>query len=149
MFGFEGLINDKLAVVDVIDPQAITAGATGVLTAAIDMKDYSKLIAVVMSGTLGASGTFDASFTGCLTSGGTYAAITGKAITQMVKATNDNDIAVIELDRDLVAKMGFRYVKLHLIAGTANSTSGAVVLGAAANYGAASALNHADVVEIK
>lgn len=149
MFAFEGLVNDKLAVVDVIDPQAITAGATGVLTDAIDMKNYSRLIAVVMSGTLGTSGTFDAKFSGCATSGGTYVAITGKAITQMVKASNDNDIAVIELDRELVAKEGYRYVKLHLVAGTANSTSSAVVLGVAANYGAASALNHADVVERK
>ncbi len=149
MFNVEGLINDKLTVVDVIDPQAITFGATGVLTDAIDMKNYTKLIAVVMSGTLGSSGTFDAKFVGCATSGGTYAAITGKAITQMVKASNDNDVAVIELDRDLVAKSGYRYVKLNLLAGTANSTSAAVVLGAAANYGAASGLNHADVVEVK
>lgn len=149
MFAFEGKVNDKLAVVDVIDPQAITAGATGVLTAAIDMKDYSQLIAVISSGTLGTSGTFDAKFVGCATSGGTYAAITGKAITQMVKASNDNDIAILELNEETVAAQGFRYVKLNLLAGTANSTSAAVVLGVPANYGVASALNNADVVEAK
>lgn len=149
MLAIEGKINDALAVVDVIDPQAITAGATGVLTGAIDMKDFSKLIAVISSGTLGASGTLDAKFVGSTTSGGTYAAISGRAITQLVKASNDNDIVILQLDEQEVAAAGYRYVKLNVVAGTANATSAAVVLGLPANYGVASALNNADVVEVK
>lgn len=148
MFSFEGRISDKLTVVDVIDPQAITAGATGVLTAAVDMSKYTKLYAVIMSGTLGTSGTFDAKFVASATSGGTYAAVTGKAITQMVKATDDNKIAVLEIDREVVAALGKPWVKLNLLAGTANSTSGAVLIGIPANYGKASDLNNADVKEV-
>jgi hypothetical protein len=146
MFSFEGSVNDHIAVVDVIDPQAITAGATGVLTGAIDMKDYSKVMAIISSGTLGTSGTLDASWTGCATSGGTYAAVTGKAITQLVKASNDNDIVVLECSEEAAAAQGFRYLKLHLVAGTANATSAAVVVGVPANFIVA---NNADVVEVK
>ena len=146
MFAFEGSVNDHIAVVDVIDPQAITAGATGVLTGAIDMKDYSKVMAIISSGTLGTSGTLDASWTGCATSGGTYAAVTGKAITQLVKASNDNDIVVLECSEEAAAAQGFRYLKLHLVAGTANATSAAVVVGVPANFIVA---NNADVVEVK
>ncbi len=145
MFSFEGSINDHIAVVDVIDAQTITAGATGVLTGAIDMKDYRKIMCVISSGTLGTSGTLDAKVTGCATSGGSYVLITGKEITQLVKASNDNDIAIIEVDEEAVAKQGYRYVKLHMIAGTANSVSGAVVVGVPANFIVA---NNADVVEV-
>lgn len=145
MFSFEGSVNDHIAVVDVIDPQAITAGATGVLTGAIDMKDYSKVMAIISSGTLGTSGTLDASWTGCATSGGTYAAVTGKAITQLVKASNDNDIVVLECSEEAAAAQGFRYLKLKVVAGTANATSAAVVVGVPANFIVA---NNADVVEV-
>ena len=44
MFAFEGRVSDKLAVVGVIQPQAIAFGATGVLTGAIDMKDWERII---------------------------------------------------------------------------------------------------------
>lgn len=149
MLAMEGRINDAVAVVDVIDPQAITAGATGVLTGAIDMKNFSKVAAIITSGTLGASGTLDAKWVGCDTSGGTYALVTGRAITQLVKASNDNDVVILEVDEQAVAAQGFRYVKLNLVAGTANATSAAVVIGLPANYGGAGALNNADVVEVK
>jgi hypothetical protein len=145
---FEGKINDALTVVDVIDAQTITAGATGVLTAAIDMSKYSKLIAIISSGTLGSSGTLDGYFSQSTATGGTYYAITAKTFTQLVKASNDNDIVILELDRVDVAAAGYAWVKLRLVAGTANSISGAVVLGVPANAGLASATNNADVVQI-
>jgi len=125
----EGKINDFISVPGVIQSQAITAGATGVLSEAIDMTKFSKLQAVIMSGTLGTSGTLDAKFVESDTSGGTYTAITGRAITQLVKASGDGKVVLLELTQAHIGS-GKRYVKLNLVAGTANATSAAVVLGA-------------------
>lgn len=148
MFAFEGRISDKLAVIGVIQPQAIAFGATGVLTAAIDMQDWERVICVAQSGTLGSSGTLDVKAVASATSGGTYAALTGKSATQLVKATDDNKVVVIEVTQDDVAKVEKRYVKINMVAGTANATSGCVVLGVPASYGKASDNDLAAVAEI-
>lgn len=146
MSNYESRIWEKLPVIEVIQPQAITAGATGVLTGAIDMTKYSRVIAVLLSGTLGASGTLDFKAVASATSGGTYAAITGKAITQMVKATNDNDVAIIEVDAGDVAALSKQYLKFNAVAGTANATSAVVVLGVPRGYDA-DLVEFANVVE--
>lgn len=125
----EGKLNDFITIAGVIQSQAITAGATGVLSGAIDMAKFGKLQAVIMSGTLGTSGTLDAKFVESDASGGTYTAISGRAITQLVKATDDNKVCLLELKASDIGS-GKRYVKLNLVAGTANATSAAVVLGA-------------------
>ena len=143
----EGKINDVLAVVGVIQPQAITAGATGVLTAAIDMKDYEAVMFVASSGTLGTSGTLDVEAQASDASGGTYAALTGKAATQLVKATGDNKVVVVHVTEADVAAAGKRYVKFKLTAGTANATSGGVVLGIPQS-GRAGASNLAAVAQV-
>ncbi len=143
---YESRVWEKLPVIEVIQPQAITAGATGVLTGAIDMTKYSRVIAVLLSGTLGASGTLDFKAVASATSGGTYAAITGKAITQMVKATNDNDVAIIEVDAGDVAALSKQYLKFNAVAGTANATSAVVVLGVPRGYDA-DLVEFANVVE--
>lgn len=144
----EGRTNDAIAVAGVIDPQVVTAGATGVLTAAIDMQNFNQLMFVAQSGTLGASGTLDVTALASDASGGTYAALTGKAATQLVKATGDSKIVVLHVTEADVAAAGKRYVKFKIAAGTANATSGGVVLGVPANYGGAGASNLAAVVEV-
>ncbi len=146
MSNYESRVWEKLPVIEVIQPQAITAGATGVLTGAIDMTKYSRVIAVLLSGTLGASGTLDFKAVASATSGGTYAAITGKAITQMVKASNDNDVAIIEVDAGDVAALSKQYLKFNAVAGTANATSAVVVLGVPRGYDA-DLVEFANVVE--
>lgn len=148
MFGFEGKVSDKLGVVGVIQPQAITAGATGVLTAAIDMQDWERVIFVASTGTLGTSGTLDVAAVASDASGGTYTALTGKSATQLVKATDDSKVVVIEVAQDDVAKVSKRYVKFHMVAGTANATSGGVVLGVPASYGKGSDNDLAAVAQI-
>lgn len=147
MLNFEGLISESVVPIAVIQPQAITAGATGVLTGAIDMANYEKVVAVLMTGTLGASGTLDFKAVASATSGGTYAAITGKAATQLVKATNDNDLVVIEVTQADLASLEKRYVKFNAVAGTANATSAVVVLGVPRNYDA-DLVDSADIVEV-
>lgn len=147
MSNYEGRIWEKLPVIEVIQPQAITAGATGVLTGAIDMQKYSRVMAVLLSGTIGASGTLDLTAKASDASGGTYTALSGKAITQLVKATNDNDVVVLEVDAaDVASVSGARYVKFNAVAGTANATSAVVVLGVPRNYDA-DLVEFANVVE--
>lgn len=143
----QGKMNDHFAVVGVIQPQAITAGATGVLTAAIDMKDFNALMFVAQSGTLGTSGTLDVSAVASTTSGGTYTALTGKAATQLVKATDDNKIVVVHVTEADVAAAGKRYVKFKIVAGTANATSGGVVIGFN-NSGKGADENLSDVLQV-
>lgn len=148
MFAVEGKVSDKLGVVGVIQPQVITAGATGVLTAAIDMKDWERVIFVASSGTLGTSGTLDVTALADAASGGSYAALTGKAATQLVKASGDAKVVVVEVSQDDVAAVSKRYVKFKIAAGTADATSSGVVLGVPANYGTGSGNDLAAVVEI-
>lgn len=143
---YESKVYEKLPVVEVIQPQAIAFGATGVLTGAIDMQKYSRVMAVLMSGTLGSSGTLDMSATASATSGGSYEALTGKEITQLVKATNDNDVIILEVDDGDLAKVEKRYLKFKVVAGTANATSALLVLGVPRNYDA-DLVEFANVVE--
>lgn len=143
---YESKVYEKIPVAEVIQPQVITSGATGVLTGAIDMQKYSRVMAVLMSGTLGSSGTLDMSATASATSNGTYVALTGKAITQLVKASNDNDVVVLEVDAGDLAKVEKRYLKFNVVAGTANATSALLVLGVPRNYDA-DLVEFANVVE--
>jgi hypothetical protein len=113
------------AIVATIDPDAYAAAET--LSDEIDMADYHEICAVVMAGALGSSATLDAAFHGSTTSGGSYAAISGKSITQLTQAgTDDDKQAVIHLRSDEQTK---RYVKLSMTIGTATSDCGAIVFG--------------------
>ena len=138
----------RAAVVGIIDPDANDAAAYS--TAYIAMKDFESLMAIIMAGTLGTAATLDAKFEQATDSGGTGKKdITGKAITQLVKATNDDDQAVINLRADeLDVEGGFTHVRLTMTVAAATSDSGAVVLGMDPHYGPASDNDLASVQEI-
>ena len=65
-----------------------------------------------------------------------------------MKATDDNKVVVLEVTQDDLAKVDKRYVKINMVAGTANATSGCVVLGVPASYKKASDNDLAAVAEI-
>ncbi len=141
------LPSEVAAVVATIDPDAYGTGEE--LSDAIDMSKIDQVLAVIMAGILGASATLDAKLTQATTSGGTYKDITGKAITQLVKATDDDKQALIncraeELDID----NDYRWVKLSMTVGTATSDAGALVLGFGERYGPAADGDLASVAEI-
>ena len=118
---------EEWAVIGVIDPDAYTAAEQ--LTAAIDMSKWEDIMAVVMAGDLGTNATVDAKLTASATSGGSYADITGKAITQLTEAgTDSNKQALIHLRGDEMPA-GKYFVKLSMTVGTATSDAGAIVLG--------------------
>lgn len=118
---------EEYSVVGIIDPDAYTAAAY--LTAAIDMSLYADVMAIVMAGDLGTNATLDAKATDSATSGGSYADISGKAITQLTEAgTDSNKQAIIHL-RGSELNSGKRYVKFSMTVGTATSDAGMIVLG--------------------
>lgn len=134
--------SEQVAISGVIDPDANGAGA--LTTAYVDMSKFGSVMAIVLAGTLGASGTLDAKLVQATDSGGTGSKdVTGKAITQLTQAgTNDSDKQAIincrseELDVD----NGFSFVALTMTTAAATSDSAALLLGC--NPFSAPASNH-------
>ena len=136
--------SEQWAVIGVVDPDA--NGAAEYLTAAIDMSMWSRIVAVVQTGILGTSATVDFKLTDSDATGGSYTDISGKAITQLVKASNDDDQAIINLRFDEL-NTDARFVKAAMTVGTANSDCSAIVMGLPRYY-PASDNDIASVVEI-
>ncbi len=141
-------VSELVAVAAVINPASLATGNTD--SAWISMAQFQRLMAVVTTGVLGASATLDISFRQATDSSGTGAkAVTGKAATQIVKATGDNKQVLVNLaGQELDVEGGFSFVSLRLAVGTAASIAGAVVLGSQTRYGDAETLDIATVVQI-
>lgn len=121
-------LSERVAVVGYIAPDAYAAGT--VLTNAIDMSKQERILAVVQAGDLGTNATLDFKFTGSDTSGGTYADITGAAITQLTQAgTDSNKTVLLELKAESLAGTTVKFVKGSLTIATATSDAGVVVIG--------------------
>lgn len=140
-------ISEKVAIMATMDPASV--GASTVVSAWVSMANLHSLMALIQTGVLGASATIDAKLRQATDSSGTGAKdITGKAITQIVKATGDNKQATIEVrDTDLDVNNGFSYVALSVTVGTAASIFGASLLGGNPIFVPASSLNQAGVVQ--
>ncbi len=142
------LPTERVAVVGVIDPDANAAAAY--TTAYVSMSTFQSLMAVVQTGVLGASATVDAKLVQATDSSGTGSKdISGKAITQLVKASNDDDQAIITCrSSELDVANSFSHVALTMTVGTATSDCSAIVLGVDARNDPASDNDLASVVEI-
>lgn len=138
---------EQLSILGTIDPVSQAAGSvtTGWLSAA----QHERFMALVQTGVLGAAATVDAKLQQATDSSGTGAKdVTGKAITQIVKATGDNKQALINLRaEELDMANGFTYFRLSITVGTAASLVGASVMGGVPKNMPASALNQAGVVQ--
>ncbi len=142
------LPSEQAGLVATIDPDAYTASAYN--SDWVDMADFEMLMAVVMAGTLGSSATLDGKLQEATTSGGAGSKdISSKAITQLVKATDDDKQAIINIrGAELDVAGGFRFVRLVMTIGTATSDAGAVLFGFGAKHGPASDNDLASVAEI-
>jgi hypothetical protein len=140
-------MGERLPVVEQYSPASIAAST--VLTGAIDMKNLRRVLFIIQTGVLGASATVDFKITGSATSGGTYADVTGRSITQIVKATGDNKIAILEVTAEQVGAQGWRFIKGSLTIGTAASVVGVIALGDGLRYSDAGENDIAAVAEIK
>lgn len=143
------LPSEQVAVLGTIDPDA--TGASTVVSDYTDLGKFESIMVVVMTGTLGASATVDAVIKQATDSSGTGAKdlTTSKAITQLVKASNDDDQAIINVRaEDLDMANDFRYAAVSLTVGTATSDVAAIILGINPRFGPASDNDLDSVVEI-
>ena len=140
-------LSEKLAIVSKLDPKSQSAAT--VTSDYVDMAKIKKVIFILQTGALGTSATVDMAIKGDTTSGGSYTTtITGKSITQLVKASNDNNIAVVEVSAAEVAAQGFRYIRASVTVGTAASLISLVALAGTLLYSSANENDLAAVVEI-
>lgn len=98
---------------------ALRTAATGWISVA----NHHGLLAIVQTGVLGTGATVDAKLQQAQDASGTGSKdITGKAITQIVKATGDNKQALINVKpEDLDTVSGFGFVRLSVTVGVAAS----------------------------
>lgn len=138
---------ERVAIAATIDP--VSQGAGTVTTGWVSMAQFHSLTALIQSGVLGASATLDAKLQQATSAAGAGAKdITGKALTQIVKASGDNKQATIDVrDTDLDVANGFAFVRLSITVGTAASLVSAVLFGNNPIYVPASAANQAGVVQ--
>jgi hypothetical protein len=139
--------SERTAVLATLDPASVAAST--VVSTWVSVANYHSICAVLQTGVLGASATVDAKLRQASDSSGTGAKdITGKAITQIVKASGDNKQATIECrPEDLDQANGFGYVALSVTVGTAASLLSAALLGVNPRFVPASANNQAGVVQ--
>ena len=130
--------SERAAVAAVIDPD--DASAAAYTSAYVSMSSFNQIMAVVQTGTLHGSGTVDFKLVQATDSSATGSKdITGKAITQLVKASNDDDQAVINCRADeLDVDNGFDYVAMTMTVGGGACDTSAIMLGMAARYAPAS-----------
>ena len=148
MFTANQKISEGIAILATLDPASQAAGTYN--TGWVDQSVFMYVMALIQTGVLGASATIDAKLQQATDSSGTGAKdITGKAITQIVKASGDNKQALINMkEADLDTEGGFRYVRLSLTVGTAASLVGASLVGGVPRYQPANAYNQAGVAQI-
>ena len=140
--------SEMLAVLATIDPATQAAGA--VSTGWVSVANYLGFLALVQTGVLGTSATVDAKLQQALDSAGTGAKdISGKAITQIVKATGDNKQALVNVKpEELDTVNGFGFVRVTVTVGVAASITSAQLLGVNPRYAPADMGNQAAVVQV-
>lgn len=138
--------SEQAAILGAINPSSQEAGAA--TSGWISLADFQKLLAVVQTGTLGASATVNAKIQQATDSSGSGAKdVTGAAIMQISGANNQQ--AEINLDAEqLDVEGGYGYVRLSVTVGTAASQTAAVVFGFNPRFAPASDSNAASVAEI-
>lgn len=130
--------SERAGIVGVISPDVHAVGARQ--TAWIAAGQAAKFMAVIFAGTLGAGATLDAKLEQATDAAGAGAKdIAGKAITQLVKATDDDKQAIINLNQDqLDINAGYTHFRLTMTVAAANSDTGGVVFSFDQRQGPAS-----------
>ena len=139
---------EQMGILGVISPVSQAPGA--VSTGWVAAQNFDQLCALIQTGVLGASATVDAKLQQAQDNAGTGAKdVTGKAITQIIKASGDNVQALINLRPDnLDVNNGFNYVRLTITVGTAASLVGGMLCGFEPRLYAVTDIDAASVVQI-
>ena len=140
--------SELFSVLATIDPASQAVGT--VTTGWISAGNHHSLLALVQSGVLGTGATLDAKLQQATDASGTGAKdVTGKAITQIVKATGDNKQALINLrSDDLDVTNGYAFVRLSLTVAVAASLTAAQLLGFNPRFAPGDASNQAAVAQV-
>ena len=140
--------SELLSVLATIDPAAQAAGT--VTTGWISVANHHGFLSLVQTGVLGTSATVDAKLQQAVDSTGTSAKdITGKAITQIVKATGDNKQVLVNVKpEELDTVNGFGFMRVTVTVGVAASITSAQLLGVNPRYAPADVGNQAAVVQV-
>ena len=140
--------SELFSVLATIDPASQAVGT--VTTGWISAGNHHSLLALVQSGVLGTGATLDAKLQQAIDASGTDAKdVTGKAITQIVKATGDNKQALINLrPDDLDVTNGYAYVRLSVTVAVAASLTAAQLLGFNPRFAPGDASNQAAVAQV-
>ena len=140
--------SELLSILATIDPVSQAAGS--VTSGWVSAANFHSFLAVVQTGVMGASATLDAKIQQDQDNTGTGVKdVTGKAITQIVKATGDNKQAFINLRPEDVDNInGFGFVRVSLTVGVAASIVSGQLIGLNPRYATADAYNQAAVVQI-
>lgn len=148
MFTANQKLTEGLAVLATYDPASVAAST--VTTGWVDQSVFFYVMALIQTGVLGAGATVDAKLQQATDNAGTGAKdVTGKAITQIVKATGDNKQAMISMkEADLDTEGGFRFIRLSITVGVAASQLSAALIGGVPRFQPASAYNQAGVAQI-
>jgi hypothetical protein len=124
---YSAQLSERLAVVATIDP--VSQGAGTVLTDAVDMSKFSRVIFILILGAMTTNSTVDFKLREAATSGGTYSDITGKSVTQLTQAsTDDNKQVVVEIKNDELTD-GKQFVKGSLTVAVAATVLAVIALG--------------------
>ena len=140
--------SELFSVLATIDPASQAVGT--VTTGWISAGNHHSLLALVQSGVLGTGATLDAKLQQATDASGTGAKdLTGKTITQIVKASGDNKQALINLrPDDLDVTNGYAYVRLSLTVAVAASLTAAQLLGFNPRFAPGDASNQAAVAQV-
>jgi len=120
---FNQLAN-RIGINVALAPISKSAGTT--TSSAIDLTGYSKAALIVSVGVISSSGTLDCKVQSSATSGGSYADITGAAITQMTQAGGDSG-STVQVDFEI--PNGKPHVKTVLVNATAAAVQGVLIIG--------------------
>lgn len=139
--------SQRVGVVGFISPLSQAAGTA--TSGWMDATTFHNYMAVLKTGVLGASATVDAKLQQATDNSGTGVKdVTGKAITQLVKASNDANQVTIDLKQeDLDFGNGFKWFRLSVTVATAASLIDATILGFDPRYGFATDNDAASVVQ--
>ena len=141
-------LSESLSLLGTYDPASVAASTvtTGWMSAA----NHAAFMVALQTGVLGASATVDAKVQQATDNSGTGVKdVTGKAITQIVKASGDNKQVLVNFKaEDLDVSNSFSYFRVSITVGTAASIVGAQIYGGHPRFSDASTFNQAGVVQV-
>lgn len=140
--------SERMSLLATLEP--VSQAAATVVTTYVAVKHFATLMAVLQTGVLGASATVDAKLRQATDAAGTGVKdITGKSVTQIVKATGDAKQVIINLKTaDLDVEGNFAFVCLSVTVGTAASLISAQLWGFDTRFADAAAFNQAGVAQV-